>query len=105
MQFDYMNDLGHIYFHQERLDEAEAMFQQALSGYRRVLGLEHDSTLRALQNLRACYEDQGKFAEAAALSPEDTDIEEVHGHDPTANIKSARTITKRTKHSLLRRHS
>lgn len=33
-----------------------------------MLGSEHESTLRTLQNLKICYEDQGKFAEAEALS-------------------------------------
>ena len=100
-----MDDLGRIYSHQGRLAEAETMFQQALTGYRRVLDSDHESTLIILNNLRICYEDQGKFAEAAALFPEDTDIERVHSHSPTTNIKSARTITKRIKHSLLRRRS
>ncbi|KAM0799509.1 hypothetical protein BDR22DRAFT_963873 [Usnea florida] len=88
-----------------RLAEAETIFQQALSGYQRVLGPEHESTLRTLRNLKACYKKQGKLVEAAALSPEDTNIERVHGHYPITNIKSARRITKRIKHSLLRRNS
>ena len=104
-QLHDINNLGYIYFRQGRLAEAEVMFQQALIGYRLVLGLEHESTLRTLRNLRVCYKDQGKLVEAAALSPEDTDIERVHGHDPITNIKSARKITKRIKHSLLRRNS
>ena len=104
-QLDAIYDLGYIYLKSGRLAESEAMFQQALTGYRLVLGLEHKSTLRTLRNLRVCYERQGKFAEAAALSPEDTDIERLRSHDPTTNVKSARTITKRIKHSLLRRHS
>ena len=79
-QLDCINILGFIYAGQARFAEAEAMFQQALLGKRRVLGLEHESTLGTLQNLRRCYKHQGKFAEAAALFPEDTDIERVHDH-------------------------
>ena len=84
--FDCMNDIGRICFRQMRLDEAEEMLQQALLGYRRVLGSEHKSTLRTRRNLRICYQRQGKFAEAATLFPEDTDIERHRGHNPTTDI-------------------
>ena len=66
-----------------RLANGEAMLQQALSGYQRVLGPQHKSTLRTLQNLEICYERQGKFDEAAALSSKEIDIKEFHSHDPT----------------------
>ena len=83
---DCINDLGYIYMKLGKLAEAEATFLKALSGYRRIFDPQHKSTLRTLRNLRICYQHQGKFAEAAALSPEDTDIERHRGHDPTANI-------------------
>ena len=74
-ELDCMNDLGCTYIELGRLAEAEATFQQALTGYRLVLGSEHESTLRTLRNLRVCYKKQGTLVEAAALSPEDTDID------------------------------
>ena len=73
IQLDCIHDLGYIYFGLGRLAEAEAMFQQALTGYRLVLGSEHESTLLAIRNLIFCYEDQGNFAEAEALYQEDND--------------------------------
>ena len=85
-QLDCINSLGVIYARQARFAEAEAMFQQASTGYRRVFGSEHELTLRTLRNLRICYQRQGKFDEAAALSVEDTNIERVHGHSPTTKI-------------------
>ena len=82
-QLNCINSLGIIYARQRRFAEAEVMFQQALSGHRRVSGLEHETTLRTLQNLRICYERQGKFDEAAALSSKEIDIKEFDSHDPT----------------------
>ncbi len=82
-ELDLINNLGNVWIQLGKLAEAEAMFQQALTGYRLVLGLEHESTLRALLNLRNCYQLQGKFAEAAALSLDDTDIERLRGHGPS----------------------
>lgn len=62
--FDLLNDLGCLYRDQGRLAEAESRFQQALTGYRTVLGPGHESTLGALNNLRTFYKKPGKLAEA-----------------------------------------
>lgn len=68
--FELTDDLGVLYYKQDRLVEAEDMYQQALAGYRTVLGSEHPSTLGTLTKLALCYGKQGKLAEAEALSRE-----------------------------------
>lgn len=86
IQLECLLDLGYIYLKLGRPAEAEQFLRRALSGYRRVLGSKDKRTLDTVRLLRACYEDQGKLDEAAALSPEDTYMQRFHGHDPTTNI-------------------
>jgi tetratricopeptide (TPR) repeat protein len=43
--------LGSLYIDQEKMVEAEAMYQRALAGYEKALGPEHPSTLDAVYNL------------------------------------------------------
>jgi tetratricopeptide (TPR) repeat protein len=52
---------------QGKLQEAEAMYQQALAGYQKVLGPDHTSTLAAINNLGTLYSRQGKLQEAEAM--------------------------------------
>ena len=44
MAWAYHN-LGHLYQGQDKLAEAEQMYQRALQGYEKALGAEHTSTL------------------------------------------------------------
>ena len=43
--------LGRLYQDQGKLAQAEEMYQQALQGYKKSLGLEHTSTLNTVNNL------------------------------------------------------
>ena len=43
------------------------MYQRALDGYEKTLGLEHISILDTVNNLGNLYSDQGKIAEAEAI--------------------------------------
>ena len=47
--------------------EAEALFREALEGFRRTLGPDDSSTLMAAYNLAAVVGEQGKVDEAEAL--------------------------------------
>ena len=43
------------------------MYQRALVGYEKVLGLEHKSTLKTVHNLGLLHSKQGKLVEAEAM--------------------------------------
>jgi len=60
-------NLGRLYAHQGKLDEAEKMYMQALQGYEEALGPKHTSTLQTVNNLGNLYVDQGKLVEAEKM--------------------------------------
>ncbi|KAF9695227.1 hypothetical protein EKO04_006697 [Ascochyta lentis] len=49
------------------LDEAEAMYERALEGWKKALGPDHTSTLDTVNNLGNLYAGQGKLDEAEAM--------------------------------------
>jgi tetratricopeptide (TPR) repeat protein len=55
-----VNNLGNLYSDQRKLQEAEEMYQRALTGFKEALGLDHTSTLNIVNNLGLLYSDQGK---------------------------------------------
>lgn len=59
--------MGVLLSKQGRLDEAEALYREALGGNRRVLGDEHPSTLRVVSYMGLLYQRRGKLDEAEAL--------------------------------------
>ena len=59
--------IGGLFNDQGKLAEAEQMYQQALAGYEKALGLDHTSTLQTVNNLGLLYHDQGKLAEAEQM--------------------------------------
>ncbi|ERT02856.1 hypothetical protein HMPREF1624_01159 [Sporothrix schenckii ATCC 58251] len=52
---------------QDRLSEAEAMYQRALQGYEKGLGPDNPSTLSTVNNLGLLYSAQGRLPEAEAM--------------------------------------
>src|SRR5712664_3500653 len=60
-------NLGNLYAHQGKLDEAEKMYQRALQGMEKAWGLDHTSMLLAVNNLGILYADQGKLDEAEKM--------------------------------------
>ena len=58
---------GDLYFVQGQLGEVEAMYQQALRGYEKVWGPEHESTLHTINNLGVIYYTFGRLEEAEAM--------------------------------------
>ncbi|KAJ5773565.1 hypothetical protein N7457_008461 [Penicillium paradoxum] len=50
-----------------KLKDAEEMYQRALAGYEKALGLDHTSTLNTVNNLGLLYSDQGKLKEAEEM--------------------------------------
>ncbi|KAJ9641088.1 hypothetical protein H2199_005756 [Coniosporium tulheliwenetii] len=59
--------LGMLFAHQDKLDEAEKMYQRALAGFEKALGAEHTSTLNTVNNLGLLYAAQGKLGEAETM--------------------------------------
>ncbi|KAK4059589.1 hypothetical protein Trihar35433_10636 [Trichoderma harzianum] len=59
--------LGDVYSMLDRIDEAEAAFQQAYLGFKKTLGPEHMSTLMTAQSLGSLYIKLDRFNEAEAL--------------------------------------
>ena len=51
-----MNNLATLYREMDRLDEAEPLFLNAVTGARRKLGLDHSLTQTYLRNLADCYD-------------------------------------------------
>ncbi|KAJ5810239.1 uncharacterized protein N7503_002457 [Penicillium pulvis] len=59
--------LGDLYYYQGKLKEAEEMFQRALAGYKKALGPDDLSTLKAVNNLGVVYNAQSKLKEAEEM--------------------------------------
>ncbi|KAI9783465.1 MAG: hypothetical protein M1816_001347 [Peltula sp. TS41687] len=64
---DAIHRLGMLYAQQDKLDEAEKMYQRALAGSEKALGAEHTSTLVTVNNLGILYRSQGKLDEAEKM--------------------------------------
>jgi tetratricopeptide (TPR) repeat protein len=64
---DAVMKLGLLYTRQGKLGEAEKMYQQALEGHEKALGLEHTLTLQTVNNLGNLYTRQGKLDEAEKM--------------------------------------
>jgi tetratricopeptide (TPR) repeat protein len=60
-------NLGCLLAGEDRLKEAEAMYERALRGYEKALGAEHTSTLHTVHNWGVLYADQGRLSEAEAM--------------------------------------
>ncbi|KAL3439993.1 hypothetical protein BJX65DRAFT_49951 [Aspergillus insuetus] len=59
--------LGFLHSDQGKLKEAEGMYQRALAGFEKALGLDHTSTLDIVNNLGNLYRKQGKLKEAEEM--------------------------------------
>ena len=73
-----VNSLGNLYADQGKTNEAEEMFLRALTGYEKVWGAEHTSTLDTVNSLGNLYKNQGKMKEA-----EDMYLRALTGYEKT----------------------
>ncbi|KAK4981907.1 hypothetical protein LTR66_009615 [Elasticomyces elasticus] len=62
-----INNLGILYWCQNKPAEAEQMYQRALQGKEEALGAKHTSTLETVHNLGMLYSGQDKLAEAEQM--------------------------------------
>ena len=68
-----INNLGGLLKAKGQLDAAEGLFQEALAGYRHVLGPEHPNTLAMINNVGSMLQARGELAEATSLFRESLD--------------------------------
>ncbi|KAK5202314.1 hypothetical protein LTR41_011941 [Exophiala xenobiotica] len=61
------NNLGALYRDQGKLEDAEKVYQRALAGYEKALGVDHTLTLDTVHNLGNLYLDQAKLEEAEKM--------------------------------------
>jgi tetratricopeptide (TPR) repeat protein len=66
MEWAY-HHLGDLFADQDKLVEAESMYERALAGKEKTLGAEHTSTLDTVNNLGNLYGEQGKLAKAELM--------------------------------------
>jgi tetratricopeptide (TPR) repeat protein len=62
-----LGSLGNLYLDQDKLGEAEKIYQHALQGNEKAIGPEHTSTLKIVNNLGILYKNQGKLGEAEKM--------------------------------------
>jgi len=62
-----MANLASTYRNQGRWKEAEDLFVQVMETSKRVLGVEHPSTLTSMANLASTFWNQGRWKEAEDL--------------------------------------
>jgi len=62
-----VNNLGLLYSTKGKLDEAEQIYDRALTGKEKALGPEHSSTLDTVNNLGNLYTYRGKLDEAEQM--------------------------------------
>ncbi|KAN0072319.1 hypothetical protein V8E54_009248 [Elaphomyces granulatus] len=60
-------NLGSLYAEQDKLDEAEKMYQHVLRGEEKAWGPDHTSTLDTVNSLGLLYKSQGKLGEAEKM--------------------------------------
>ncbi len=58
---------GYYLVDRGKYEQAEPLYQRALTTYERVLGPEHPDTLRSVNNLAVLYRNQGKYEQAEPL--------------------------------------
>jgi tetratricopeptide (TPR) repeat protein len=61
------HSFGGLYHEGGRWEDAERMYNRALAGYEKALGLEHTSTLETVNNLGLLYNDLGRFEDAERM--------------------------------------
>jgi len=66
VQANLMTTIGGVYHSLGLFDPAESFLERALDTRRRVLGPEHRSTLRSMDELAALYHNRGRYDEAEA---------------------------------------
>ncbi len=62
-----LNNLANLYYFQEKYEQAEPLYMQALELRKQLLGENHPDSARSLNNLALLYKSQGKYEQAEPL--------------------------------------
>jgi tetratricopeptide (TPR) repeat protein len=93
MAINAIHDLGNLYVDQGRPKEAEMMYQWALEGNEKALGLNHISTLTTVRNLGVVYMDQERLEEAEAMYERALQgMEKALGAEHTLTLETANNL-------------
>jgi CHAT domain-containing protein/Tfp pilus assembly protein PilF len=85
--------LALLYQAQGRYSEAEPLFKQVLQIIENVLGKEHPSTLRSMNNLAFLYKAQGRYSEAEPLYKQALQLrEKVLGKEHPSTLSSMNNL-------------
>jgi tetratricopeptide (TPR) repeat protein len=82
-----LGSLGNLYLAQGKLGEAEKMYERALQGYEKALGLENPSTLDIVNNFGSLYMNQGKLGEAEKMYER-----ALQGHEKALGLEHTSTL-------------
>jgi tetratricopeptide (TPR) repeat protein len=90
---DDISSLGALFADQGMLNEAEFMYERALEGYGKALGLEQYSTLATVHNLGTVYKGQSKLDKAKAMYQRALDGKEKSlGPDHPSTLETAEKL-------------
>jgi tetratricopeptide (TPR) repeat protein len=91
--WEAFHSLGELYKDQGKLQEAEEMYQRALTGKEEALGREHMSTLSTVNNLGDIYNRKGELQEAEKMLQRAlTGKEEALGPDHTSTLNTVHNL-------------
>ena len=86
-------NLGIIYADQSKLEAAEKMYERALQGHEKVLGIEHYLTLNTVNNLGTLYTNQGKLEAAEQMLKRALQgYEKVYGTEHISMLKTINNL-------------
>ena len=86
--------VGYYLVDRGQYEQAEPLYQRALTTYERVLGPEHPDTLSTFNNLASLYQNQGKYEQAEPLYQRAlTAYERVLGHEHPDTVKTRENYT------------
>ena len=90
---DSYHNLGGLYSDQDRVQEAEAIYQRALEGKEKAWGPDHTSTLDTVHKLGLLYSKQGKLQEAEAMYQRALEgKEKAWGPDHTSTLDTVHSL-------------
>ena len=86
-------NVGESYYLIGKYQEAERMYRQALELMRKVLGMEHPSTLNSMNNLALALVNQGKYEEAEQMHRQALELrEKVLGKEHPLTLRNIKDL-------------
>ncbi|KAH0558819.1 hypothetical protein GP486_004539 [Trichoglossum hirsutum] len=93
LTLDTAYNLGNLYLDQDKLTEAETMYERALAGKERILGPDHSSTLETVNSLGNLYGHQDRPGEAEMMHKRAlAGFEKALGLDHTSTLRTVNDL-------------